>query len=869
METDNKVEKYGTETYRYIARALAGRYEVIYYVNMISDAYYEYSCSKEYESLAVKAMGDDFFAEVKKNVKTDVYEEDVSMVAKFLDKENLQTNLEKSGQLFLDYRLMLEGRPQYVTLMVLSSDEDKDHIILAVDNIDAAKQKELAFERVISSTMDVANKDVLTGVKNKHAFVQSEMLIDDEIPENDDLKFAVVVCDINGLKHVNDELGHKAGDEYIKDGCRIICEIFAHSPVFRIGGDEFVAILKGSDYDKRNKLITELALRQTENREKNLVTLAYGMSEYRYGKDHRLQDVFERADVLMYENKNCFKHGIVVNNYVEKKDYSEQFYPLYEQLVSAMTEINRIDVPFIEHTLIEISKLFRLSKGVTRVYMNPQEEAEGRGETLSCFDTGKGGHVVSELRVVTSVMSSAVMTVYMSDDEEPLSDDEKWKVELVMRTTLSFISRNRLKDIVENLAYYDDAGYPNLRSFNMFVMKLAANGMITGKTAIRYNLRHFSVLNQELGRDNGDRIMKLHYDKLKKVMGPDSFISRLGGDNFVGICSSDNFDEVKKFLYETKIVLDKDNTVNVQTRSGIFCIPDKYAVNAPSDILEKITGAYGATREYDNETLVIYDDRILERRQNTLRVQQLLPDALKNEEFKIYYQPKVNVFSGKVEGAEALCRWIHNGTMIMPNNFIPMLEEKNDICRLDIYMLEHVLKNMKRWIIEGKNPVRVSVNFSRKNIVNAALPDIIEDLVDRYGIPHKYIEIELTETTTDVEFNDLKKITTKLHDLGFYISMDDFGVGFSSLNLIKDIPWNVIKIDRSFLPLGEDDGDNARMVLFKHVVSLTRSLGLECVAEGVETEAQIELLRENFCELAQGYYYDKPLPVLEFENKYL
>ena len=534
-----------------------------------------------------------------------------------------------------------------------------------------------------------------------------------------------------------------------------------------------------------------------------------------------------------------------------------------------MTEIKGIDVPFIEHTLIEICKLFRLSKAVTRVYMNPQEEKEGGGETLCCFDTGKNGHIVSQLRVVTSVMTIANMTVYMSDDEPPLNEEEKWKIELIMRTTLSFVSRNRLRDIVEKLAYYDDAGYPNLRSFNTYVMKQAALGMIGRKMALRYNLRHFSVINMELGRETGDRIMKLHYDKLKKVMGDDSFITRLGGDNFVGICSSDKFEEVRSFLKETKLVLDSENTVNIQTRSGVFVIPEDFKVNSPSDILVKIMSAYSSAREYDNENVVVFDDEMLKKRQNSLRVQQLLPDALKNEEFKAFYQPKINVNTGEIEGAEALCRWIHDGKMIPPDKFIPMLEEKSDICRLDIYMLEKVLQDMKRWTVEGKKIVRVSVNFSRRNIMNASLPEIICNLVDRYVIPHKYIEIELTETTTDVEFHDLKMIALKLHDMGFCIAMDDFGVGFSSLNLIKDIPWNVIKIDRSFLPVEEDAEDSTRMVLFKHAVSLIRNLGLECIAEGVETKEQVSLLKENNCELAQGYYYDKPLPKDQFEKKYL
>ena len=161
-----------------------------------------------------------------------------------------------------------------------------------------------------------------------------------------------------------------------------------------------------------------------------------------------------------------------------------------------------------------------------------------------------------------------------------------------------------------------------------------------------------------------------------------------------------------------------------------------------------------------------------------MRVQQMFPLAIKAQEFRPFYQPKVNILSGEMEGAEALCRWLHDGRIVPTMEFIPLLEQTSDICKLDLYMLEHVCMDLRRWLDEGKEIVRVSVNFSRKNIMNSALSKTITEIVDRYQIPHKYIEIELTETTPDVAFSDLKRITGALHALGFYTSVDDFGVGF-------------------------------------------------------------------------------------------
>lgn len=544
-----------------------------------------------------------------------------------------------------------------------------------------------------------------------------------------------------------------------------------------------------------------------------------------------------------------------------------RFFDLYTQLVSAMTDVAKIDVPRIENLLCEIAAMFRLSKGVTRVYRNPQEESDGGGETLCSYDTGKEGEVVSFIRVVTSVMSIATMTVYMSPEEEPLTEEEKWKVELVMRTNLSFVSRNRLRDIVEELAYFDEAGFPNLRNLNNYLMSMIKSGRIYGKTAFRYNLRHFALINHEFGREKGDAIIKEHYETLKALSGREGFVARLGGDNFIGICEDENWEQVLEYLSGAKVSVGESSVVNLQTSAGVFRITDDYELSVPGDVLGRIINAYNYARIGGTEKIVFFDDSIVSQKAKGMRVQQLFPQALAAGEFVAYYQPKVNVFTGELDGAEALCRWFHDGKMISPGDFIPALEETSDICQLDLHMLECVCGDIRRWIDEGRKPVRVSVNFSRKNIMNANLSNIINETVDRYEIPHECIEIELTETTTDVEFGDLKQIVEELRKTGIYTAVDDFGVGFSSLNLLKDIQWNVIKIDKNFLPEYEDDKSSVQNIMFRNVVTLIKQLGLECIAEGVETKQQVDVLRENHCDLAQGFYFDRPLPVEEFEKR--
>lgn len=852
-----------------VAMALATRYEVIYRVDINTNEYYEYSSSAEYTKLEMGNRGDDFFADCQENMKHDIFEEDYPMMSKAILKESILEQLKTTNKIILNYRLNLGGRPQYVSLVIMRADDNSDFIIVAVENVDESKRREMEYETKLGFAIDMANKDALTGVKNKHAYVNIESQLDEQITSGEESEFGIVICDINGLKQVNDEQGHSAGDIFIKDACNIICEVFDHSPVFRIGGDEFVVLLKGTDYDNRLDLLKEFYNRQIDNRHKGLVTLAYGMAEYYPGLDNRTQDVFERADNLMYENKNRFKNQPVNEEVQAIESYSfVRFYELYEQLLTAFVSFDTVDVSMIESLLDRIGRMFRLCKGVTRVFKNPQEERDGTGETLKSFDLGEGKEVLS-VRVVTSVMSSAVMTVYMDPKEEPLSAEEYKKVELVVRTVLSFISRNRLKDIVYNLAYYDDSGYPNLRSLiGRLEAEIRQNGF-KDMMAARYNLRHFSLINQEFGREVGDKVMRAHYDALLKIIGDKGFIGRLGGDNFFLMCPKDKADAVSDFLFEAVIRIDESSSVKIPSSAGVLVYYEGFKADNQGDIMGAAINAFRVAQSGSSDNVVFFNENIMRRKQKLAAIQGQFSDALANEEFRPYYQPKVDINTGKIIGGEALCRWFHKGIMITPINFIPALEQSSDICKLDLYMLEHVCRDQRKWLDggEGRTLVPMSINFSRKNIMNLDLPDTIEKIMDKYRIPHDCIEIELTETTTDVEFSDLRRVVAGLHEKGIPTSIDDFGMGYSSLNILKGIPWTTLKIDKIFLPEDGDDESSEKCIMFKSVVSLTKALGFKCIAEGVETEYQIKKMKEYGCDLAQGYFYDKPLPKEEFEAR--
>ena len=287
------------QTFSDISMALAMQYEVIYRVNIVTGGYNEYSASDKYARLNIGSSGVDFFEDTQKNMNSDIYPDDLLMMSAAMGKENFKRSLESFGKILLNYRQMIDGRPQYLSLYAVLSKEDPDYAIVAVSNVDAAKRMEIAYNKA----MDIANKDALTCVKNKRAYVQAEDELDKQIEAKKQPPFAIVVCDINGLKLVNDVEGHKAGDEFIKSSCSIICNVFSHSPVYRVGGDEFAVLLKNRDYDNRDELVVQLGNEQESKRVNGMKPIAVGLSVFNENTDIRVQDVFERADKLMYEDK--------------------------------------------------------------------------------------------------------------------------------------------------------------------------------------------------------------------------------------------------------------------------------------------------------------------------------------------------------------------------------------------------------------------------------------------------------------------------------------------------------------------------------------------------------------------------------------
>ena len=287
--------------------ALSGDYICFYTVDPETDRFSEYNASKDYSNLKLAKDGDDFFNTARKASGRTVWHEDHEMFLSAFTRENILNTIEEYGVFSMMYRLMLSGEPTYVRLKAAKVYENgKLRIIIGVNNIDSQVKRDIDYSNKLSAARDLANIDRLTGVKNKHAYVDLEDSINKTIEDGRAEPFAVVVFDLNGLKVINDTLGHQEGDRFIKKGCLRICGIFKHSPVFRIGGDEFAVIAQGADYDSIDDHMHELQELNEQSLRSQDVVVAAGMSRYEIN-DRDVNSVFERADRLMYENKRGYK----------------------------------------------------------------------------------------------------------------------------------------------------------------------------------------------------------------------------------------------------------------------------------------------------------------------------------------------------------------------------------------------------------------------------------------------------------------------------------------------------------------------------------------------------------------------------------
>lgn len=515
-----------------------------------------------------------------------------------------------------------------------------------------------------------------------------------------------------------------------------------------------------------------------------------------------------------------------------------------------------------------ICKFLRISRLSSAVFGSTCDSAIIKSAPYVYYDDGNADSTRVLKFTENNVRACKANYSFMqSKSGQDWSEEEVQQIEAFEKLIYTFCDRSYASTIAKDLSMFDNdlMVYP-LTFFLATVKNLIRQGRIGEFGGVYFNIKHFSSINDRFGRDCATNIMKQFIHGIQEKILYEECICRVGGDNFVVLFKKDNLNIIKNYLSGMPITFNDGETVTVTTTAGYYMIPE--ATESATDVMDRISTAYQLAKSVYKRPFLFYDDEIMQHQTHVKEIEMMFPSAIENEEFKVFYQPKTQLNNYQLAGAEALCRWFRNGKVISPGEFIPVLEGSKAICTLDFYMLDHVCRDIRRWLDEGREAVKVSVNLSRLHLGDEDLLESILRIIDKYKVPHHFIEIELTETTTDVDYKELKKIVYGLREQDISTSVDDFGVGYSSLNLIREMPWNVLKIDKSFLPTQEEENnDPSKVKMLRHIITMSQDLGLECIVEGVETAEQVKLLKDCKCYLAQGFYFDRPLPVKEFEQK--
>ena len=415
-------------------------------------------------------------------------------------------------------------------------------------------------------------------------------------------------------------------------------------------------------------------------------------------------------------------------------------------------------------------------------------------------------------------------------------------------------------------------GALSIKGFRKRVTELLTENRDKAYLLLYVNISNFKFINDSEGMEAGDDLLRFVVNKTKEILREDEAICRLEGDHFAILRRLRKEEKVRE-EYDRVITavrnffIDKGKEKHVRLFCGIYVLVqedyEKISVDHMIDLARVAEKRVRRSPKKEGYEFYNHDQWVKGKRSSEITGH--LSTAIKAEEIQVWYQPQVDFITGKINGAEALCRWEHPTLgWISPGEFIPVLEEAGLIRELDYYVWECVCKDLQKWNSKGVHRT-VSVNLSRSDISDVIdIPEHFSDLVKMYDLTPDQIRIEITETVYAESPEVLIETTKALKERGFTVEMDDFGSGYSSLNILKEVPVDVIKLDLMFLR--ESDHPEKSRTIIRHIVKMVKELGMELIAEGVETEEQAAFLKSQGCSEMQGYYFYKPLPRHELEN---
>lgn len=385
-------------------------------------------------------------------------------------------------------------------------------------------------------------------------------------------------------------------------------------------------------------------------------------------------------------------------------------------------------------------------------------------------------------------------------------------------------------------------------------------------TAFFINLKNFKYVNKSMGNQMGDHALRTFVKQILLFLDKTELIARLGGDNFFVLTKKTRQNEFIEKFKNIELNLSqgpKPQDIRIQSRIGVYPIEDNVIVG---DALNNASTAMMAARMIRNRDVVFFTKEMQIQSIHQREISSEFHNALRNRELVVFYQPKIDLETKSINGAEALARWVRHKTIVPPMDFIPVLEREGTICELDFYVFETACRDIREWLKAGTEPVRISSNFSKLHLRNEDFADRILNIMHKYEIDGKYVEIELTEVSDFDDAIAMQKFIDIMRQNGIGVAIDDFGTGYSTLNVLKDYNISVVKIDKSLLNNIGKVGSHDEVIL-RNVVKMARELDKDVIAEGVETQEQADYLKGINCGSAQGFLFDKPLVRDDFQKR--
>ena len=869
-ELARKANQEQTVTYTQIAERLADHYDWIYYINCATTEYAEYSTKKKSGELKVEDEGSDFFGTAWKNANRLVHPEDRDRIRIFLDRDHLISQLENRRQLTEDYRMIVDDDMTQFTRMSVTYSSDHSHFIICVENRDKEVLREQEHLAELSMANEMARRDELTHTRNKTAYREMENALQKSIGEGCE-PFGIVVCDINGLKIVNDTKGHKAGDEYIKASCALVCRIFQHSPVFRIGGDEFVVLLKDRDYSNRNSLLARLRKQVEENiRIGEGPVVASGLAEFQPIGDHSVEDVFNRADALMYDEKTRLKEAkLIQETYsldvrTDIKSITDERRTMLDALYKAFEVVSEGTYVYLCDMKYDYS---RWSKSAVDTYGLPSEYMYGAGDIwenqIHPDDRASYHKGIDEIFLGNAAAHDMQYRARRITGEYDVCTCRG----IVIRDPfgqpdyfVGTIRNHSIQGHVDTLTGLRNQ-YGFFEDLDIYIRRKAAISVIL------FGIAKFSEINEMYGYHFGNRLLQLYARRVFETVGNTGHAYRIDGTDFAVISNTlsvpelrDLYNNFRSSLHEGIIVDGK--AILLDLHCGALRV-DEFDVDSQT-VYACLNYASTESKIRRQGNLVEFqNDLNKENHQRLEKLHAIRASIMHDQEgFYLLYQPVVNAQTEQTIGAEALLRWKNERYgMVPPDQFIPILESDPLFPELgewiiweSVYAAKQVLRQNPKFI--------VNINLSYTQIEKPGFVDMVLRILNDLQYPPEHLCFEVTERCRLLDLDLLKNVLASLKSRGILIALDDFGTGFSSVSILKEIPFNIIKIDRSFVQAIEENEVERKIV--QNIADLASIFGAKVCVEGVETEGMRDILMNYHVGSFQGYYYAKPLPIEEF-----